>query len=69
MARKNEERCPGHINYGMFDVFKKTDSTKYVFAAHDHLNNFSVDYEGIRLTYTMKTGDRCSYLPNQMAEH
>lgn len=44
-------------------LLKKTDSTKYVFAAHDHLNNFSVDYEGIRLTYTMKTGDRCSYLP------
>lgn len=62
-GEKNEECCPGHINSGLFDVIKKTDSTKYVFAAHDHLNNFSVDYEGIRLTYTMKTGDRCSYLP------
>ena len=60
-GEKNEECCPGHINSGMFDVIKKTDSTKYVFAAHDHVNNYSVDYEGIRLTYTMKTGDRCYY--------
>lgn len=42
----------------MFDVLK-TDSTKYVFAAHAHLNNFSVDYKGIQFTYTMKTDDRC----------
>lgn len=43
----------------MFDLIKEVVSTKYVFAAHDHINNYSVEYEGIRLTYTMKTGDRC----------
>lgn len=58
-GEKNEESCPGYINSGMFDVIKEAGSTKYVFAAHDHLNNYSVEYEGIRLTYTMKTGDRC----------
>ena len=47
------------VNSGMFDVIKDLESTKYVFAAHDHINNSSINYEGIQLTYTLKTGDRC----------
>lgn len=27
------------------------DSTKGIFCGHDHFNNFSVEYKGIRLTY------------------
>ncbi len=59
-GEKNESVCPGYQNSGMFDLIKELGSTKYVFAAHDHANNFSVQYEGVQLTYTMKTGDRCS---------
>ena len=62
---KGEEECPSYINTGMFNVIKELDSTKYVFAGHDHLNNYSVMYDGIRLTYAMKTGDRCSQTPGQ----
>lgn len=58
-GEKNEEPGAGYVNSGMFDVIKEVGSTKYVFAAHDHVNNYSVDYQGIRLTYTLKTGDRC----------
>ena len=58
-GEKNEEPGAGYVNSGMFDVIKELDSTKYVFAAHDHVNNYSVDYQGVRLTYTLKTGDRC----------
>ncbi len=43
----------------MFDVFKKRIVRQYDFAAHAHLNNFSVDYKGIQFNYTMKTDDRC----------
>lgn len=39
-----------------FNVIKQTGSTKYIFCGHDHLNNFSILYEGIRLTYSMKIG-------------
>ncbi len=60
-GEKNEKCCPGYLNSGMFDLIKELGSTKYVFAAHDHLNNYSVNYEGIQLTYTTKTGDRCSH--------
>ena len=62
---KGEEECPSYINTGMFNAIKEFDSTKYVFAGHDHLNNYSVMYEGVRLTYAMKTGDRCNQTPGQ----
>ncbi len=44
------------VNTGMFDKIKELDSTKYVFNGHDHKNNFSVQYLGVRLTYCTKTG-------------
>ena len=34
-------------------------STENVVVGHDHVNNYSVLYKGIRLTYALKTGDRC----------
>ncbi len=38
-------------NYGFFDKALQLGSTKGMFCGHDHLNNFSLDYKGIRLTY------------------
>lgn len=38
---------------GLFEAMLETGSTKAVFCGHDHYNNFSVDYKGIRLTYGM----------------
>lgn len=64
-GNKNENVCPGKINSGMFDLIKEVGSTKYVFAGHDHKNNYSVNYEGVQLTYVTKTGDRCSYTEGQ----
>lgn len=43
--------CSGVYNYGLFDAFQKTGSTQGVFFGHDHLNNISLEYKGIRLTY------------------
>jgi len=37
----------------LFETMQKLGSTKGVFCGHDHLNNFSLDYKGIRLTYGM----------------
>lgn len=41
----------GNYNHGFFDNALKLGSTKGIFCGHDHLNNFSLDYKGIRLTY------------------
>lgn len=38
---------------GMFEAMLETGSTKAVFCGHDHYNNFSIEYKGIRLTYGM----------------
>lgn len=42
---------PSEKNYGLFDAFLETDSTKGIFFGHDHLNNFSLTYKGIQITY------------------
>lgn len=38
-------------NSGMFETARELGSTQGFFCGHDHLNNFSLDYKGIRLTY------------------
>lgn len=35
----------------LFEAMLETGSTKAVFCGHDHYNNFSLEYKGIRLTY------------------
>ena len=37
----------------LFETMQRLGSTKAVFCGHDHENNFSVEYKGIRLTYGM----------------
>lgn len=37
----------------LFKTAKRIGSTKAMFCGHDHYNNLSVEYEGIRLTYGM----------------
>ena len=52
----------GSPNYddGVFNVISKLNHTKNVIAGHEHINNFSIPYKGIRLSYALKTGV-CAY--------
>ena len=43
------------VQNGFFDILRQTHTT-HVLCGHDHMNNFSVVYKGIRLTYMMKLG-------------
>lgn len=43
------------VDRGFFALLKDTNA-KYVFCGHEHMNDFSIEYQGIRLTYTMKLG-------------
>ena len=68
---KSQEFCTKYegggypsFNNGFFDVCKELGSTKNIVAGHDHVNCFTIDYEGINLTYSMKTGIASSYRPN-----
>jgi hypothetical protein len=56
MGTYGESVCSSPVNNGFFTVCKELGSTKTMVAGHDHANSFSVVYEGIRLTYALKTG-------------
>ncbi len=42
------------IQKGFFELIKNAGNIKNIFCGHDHLNAFSLEYEGIRLNYVMK---------------
>ena len=44
--------CASKYNNGMFDAFKE-NGTQAIFFGHDHLNNLSVVYKGVQMTYGM----------------
>ncbi len=47
------------FNFGFFDLCKELGSTKNMLCGHEHTNCFSIDYQGITLTYVLKTGYGC----------
>lgn len=59
-----ESVCHSGKNAGMFDVIKDLGSTKNVICGHDHVNNYSTVYEGVRLSYVTKTGNGSYYDEN-----
>ncbi len=48
---------------GVFPVVRELGSTKYVIVGHDHINNWIIDYEGVKLVYALKTGCGCYWNP------
>lgn len=50
-GRRIEDECPGVNPDNMFETMLELGSTQGVFVGHDHMNNYSVEYQGIRLTY------------------
>lgn len=44
------------VKSGFFDKCLELGSTKYIFCGHDHENDASVTYQGITMTYGLKTG-------------
>ena len=65
IGEKREGVCSATYNPGMFTRIKEKASTTHVFVGHDHVNNYSVSYEGIQLSYGMKSS-RQFYSDNDM---
>lgn len=63
-GKRLEKECPGVNPDDMFETMLELGSTKGVFVGHDHMNNYSVEYKGIRLTYGT-TCDHNIYLAPQ----
>ncbi len=51
-------------NFGIYDIMKEYGSTQLAIFGHEHSNNVSVDYNGIRLMFAMKTGTYAISDPN-----
>lgn len=62
----NERVNCAPVDSGFFDVIKAEGSTHDVVCGHDHINDSSVVYQGVRLTYALKTGDRCYWQDDGM---
>lgn len=56
--------CASEYPSKMFDTALRLGSTKAFFCGHDHYNNMSLEYKGIRLTYGMSI----DYLAIQLKE-
>jgi predicted phosphodiesterase len=46
-----EEVCHPDVESNIFEAIVNLGSTVAVFCGHDHVNDFSIEYEGVRLTY------------------
>lgn len=58
---KNEDVCCSTYNPGMFAKILEKGSTTHVFVGHDHVNDYSVRYKGVTLTYGVKSSKQYYY--------
>ncbi len=56
IGKKREGVCESGFDAGLFDAIKEKGSTHSVYFGHDHVNDFSVLYDGIRLSYMQPSG-------------
>ena len=48
------------VSTGLFDAVLEEGSTKNIIVGHEHENDLSVLYKGVRLSYAVKCGDECT---------
>ncbi len=53
---QREPVCCAEYNSGLFEVIKELGSTQDVFCGHDHVNDYSIQYQGIGLHYLQASG-------------
>ncbi|MBQ3499689.1 MAG: metallophosphoesterase [Clostridia bacterium] len=65
-GRRGETGGHPPVNNGFFDLCKELGSTKNMIVGHDHVNDYSIVYQGIRLTYAVKVGRGCYFAEDMM---
>jgi hypothetical protein len=63
---RTEDNCPSPDNNGFFALCKELGSTKNIIVGNDHVNDYSVMYEGIRLSYSLKSGFGSYWTPEMI---
>ncbi len=51
------------VEDGVLDMLIAGGTTKHVLVGHDHINNWMIDYRGIRLCFSLKTGPSAYWRP------
>lgn len=54
-----EKECCYPADEGAFKLIQSLNNTKVILCGHDHVNCWCVNYHGIKLTYSLKTGQGC----------
>jgi len=49
---------------GVLDALVECHHTRHVIAGHEHVNNFSIPYRSVRMTYATKLGSGCYWDPD-----
>lgn len=58
-----EKECSPAVDDEMFETMEKLGSTVACFAGHDHMNNYSAEYHGIRLSYGLSCDHNIYVVP------
>ncbi len=53
---KCETICPSDVNSGLFEALCRRGDVKAIICGHDHLNDFAIDYRGVKLCYAGTPG-------------
>lgn len=61
-GKRRESECDSHYNTGMFDAILEVDSTKAVICGHDHVNDYCVEYMGVKLLYSLSVAYNSYFL-------
>ena len=62
-GRRLEKEGAPAVDDEMFETMERLGSTKGCFAGHDHMNNYSVEYKGIRLSYGLSCDHNIYVVP------
>lgn len=62
-GRRLEKEGAPAVDDEMFETIERHGSTKGCFAGHDHMNNYSVEYKGIRLSYGLSCDHNIYVVP------
>ena len=60
---KYEGICSYPADEGAFEVMLELGSTKHILCGHDHVNNYVINYKGVKFVYSLKTGAGCYWNP------
>ena len=55
--------CSYDLDDGVFEIVRDLGSTKHVIVGHDHVNNWIINYQGVKLVYSLKAGAGCYWTP------